>query len=173
MNCPRCNTDTLFDHKYEGFAVKQCSSCYGHWLSSEDLSNIIHKRLNEFESHHIKNAIINSFRGIPKSELETVINCPECSAPMNAVNYADDSGIIIDRCPQGHGLWFDQNELDKAQEFREYWQKNISQNEEYFQKLLKEKYDPSNKYDQIPISLYLLSCVFHEYVDKLFDKIKS
>ena len=34
---------------------------------------------------------------------------------MAVLNYAQDSGIIINRCPSCGGLWFDRGELDKVQ----------------------------------------------------------
>ena len=39
---------------------------------------------------------------------------------MQTINYDYSSGIILDRCPQGHGLWLDAGELEQVQIVREH-----------------------------------------------------
>lgn len=173
MKCPRCNTDTLFESDYEEISVRQCNRCHGHWLADDELTDIIHTRLKKFDQQRIRKTVAAAFEGIPTQEIENELNCPECNTAMNPVNYVSDSGVIIDRCPNNHGIWFDQSELDKAQAYREYWQDHMQQNEEYFVNLIEHDYDDKNKYDDIPPSLYLVSTVFHEYLDKFLAKIKG
>ena len=35
--------------------------------------------------------------------------CPACKEPMVVFEL---DGVEIDRCPRGHGLWFDRNEME-------------------------------------------------------------
>ena len=41
--------------------------------------------------------------------------------PTHAVNYGDDSGIIIDKCSSCGGVWVDKGELDKLDEIVHGW----------------------------------------------------
>ena len=41
--------------------------------------------------------------------------CPRCRARMDHVRApAKPDPVILDRCPHGHGLWFDAGELDQV-----------------------------------------------------------
>jgi Zn-finger nucleic acid-binding protein len=44
------------------------------------------------------------------------IACPDCGQMMNRVNFARQSGIILDVC-RAHGTWFDSSELERVVEF--------------------------------------------------------
>jgi hypothetical protein len=35
--------------------------------------------------------------------------CPRCGVALTEV---DDGGVLVDRCPAGHGMWLDQGELE-------------------------------------------------------------
>lgn len=43
------------------------------------------------------------------SSPEALRKCPRCKSVMDKISLADD--LIIDRCPQLHGFWFDKGEL--------------------------------------------------------------
>lgn len=37
--------------------------------------------------------------------------CPRCSRPIELIALGSDPKLELDRCNEGHGLWFDQGEL--------------------------------------------------------------
>lgn len=43
------------------------------------------------------------------------MNCPKCSATLEAINYND---IEIDRCSDCHGIWFDHREEDELKNLK-------------------------------------------------------
>ena len=59
---------------------------------------------------------------------------------MNAVNFAYDSGVIINRCPD-HGIWLDSGELKRIKENRAFWRAEAMKREsEWKEKLDQSKY---------------------------------
>jgi Zn-finger nucleic acid-binding protein len=122
MDCPRCETSSLSITKYESVEIDKCSSCNGIWLDDEEILDIVADRTEKFTKESIQDTIKTSFSGVSDAERANILHCPKCKVAMTATNYVMQSGIIIDRCPQGHGLWFDEGELEKVQEYREHWQ---------------------------------------------------
>jgi Zn-finger nucleic acid-binding protein len=59
--------------------------------------------------------------GVPRDEHRRQLPCPACGGIMSLVNYANDSGIFVDRCNGCDGLWLDQLELEKVQALLERW----------------------------------------------------
>ncbi len=115
MNCPCCKEETFKTLGIEGVPVARCSVCKGTWLKQSQLWSILSTREQEFTEQDTKDAIKYSFEGIPENEKKARKLCPECSTAMVPFNYASTSGIILDRCEQQHGFWFDTQELDRAQ----------------------------------------------------------
>lgn len=135
MNCVRCNVP-LEGKKYEGVQIDQCTRCHGVWLDEGELQQIIAREEETFSPEMIQSAIINGFAGIPEAEKDSVELCPKCGARMTAVNYAYHTGIIIDRCPSQHGIWFDGQEMEKIQANQEHWQTKITENKaDYVRKM--------------------------------------
>lgn len=122
MHCPRCKTSEVFSSEnYESLTIDRCSKCKGVWLDEGELPHILDTKYEKFNPELVKETIQATFQGVPEQEKMSVEKCPKCQAQMNAVNYAYSSGIIIDRCPNGHGAWLDHMELEKVQAHREHW----------------------------------------------------
>lgn len=147
MKCPSCKKKTFITTDYEGVEIDLCKSCHGIWLDKNEIGQIVEKTLVKFKASDIKSTVYNAFSGIPKAELEKESrSCPKCSAPMQIINYVGDSGIILDRCPNDHGVWLDQFELEQVQQYREYWSQNKEKSSEYFNDLIKDvSGEPSEK----------------------------
>ncbi len=64
-------------------------------------------------------AIGHAFVGLPDYEKQPKGACPICKQTLKTLNFSDTTGVMIDRCPQGHGVWFDMGELEKAQILKE------------------------------------------------------
>src|SRR3712207_7332440 len=52
----------------------------------------------------------------PYTTLFRSLPCPSCKQLMHRVNFAGQSGVIIDMC-KDHGVWFEREELRKIVEF--------------------------------------------------------
>ena len=55
---------------------------------------------------------------------------------MQPINFTIDSGVIIDKCPNNHGVWLKKHEIEKVQQYRDYWQEKGFENNEKLTKLI-------------------------------------
>ena len=119
MKCPRCLTETFKMELYEGIEIDRCAVCQGTWLDSGEMSEIISRREVIFSSEEVNQTLRESTSGVPESEQASELLCPKCTTAMQSVNYAYQSGVIVDVCNNGHGAWLDVGELEKIQMFSE------------------------------------------------------
>ena len=80
--------------------IDYCNSCKGIWLDSGELDLL-------FNSANSGN--INDFLNKKSDQLDPK-RCPICKKKMELVEF-ENSGIILDRCKNNHGIWFDNGEL--------------------------------------------------------------
>jgi Zn-finger nucleic acid-binding protein len=126
MNCPR-DGGALTQQRYEeSIQVDACGRCGGVWLDEGELAAIEAsterdyskelERMDELAGETPKHA------GIAK--------CPKCGAEMAAREYAHSSRIVIDVCPEGHGVWLDGGELKALEVFFEASKKRANSEDE-------------------------------------------
>ena len=138
MRCPHCDA-TLSTIDYEGVAIETCNSCGGEWLDDTELGHIVRIREETFsdEERRVLDGA-TKIPGIPVVDAERDIVCPTCSATTVPVNYGGDTGVIIDRCPECHGIWLDGGELEKIQVLVESWKDGLPKDlQEYGPRLQK------------------------------------
>ncbi|MBK7228714.1 MAG: zf-TFIIB domain-containing protein [Ignavibacteriales bacterium] len=100
MNCPACKNPMII-LELNQVEIDYCNSCKGIWLDSGELELIF--------SNSDQKSVSESF--ISKSDHQEVgRRCPNCKKKMEKVEF-ENSGIILDRCSNNHGLWFDNGEL--------------------------------------------------------------
>lgn len=116
--CPHCK-EKLVEKEYEGVPIDVCLKCAGVWLDKDELYEIIKRREVKFSEEEKKSVEPEKSMQGTQAELIPEINCPVCGALMNRFTYAATSGIVIDRCPSGCGIWLDKGELEKIQIYRE------------------------------------------------------
>jgi Zn-finger nucleic acid-binding protein len=85
----------------DGVEIDRCLRCSGTWLDAGEIDQLA--RL-EGAPDRLSAAVATADVG-KKGERR----CVRCSAKMRVVTIEK---IEIDRCPRGHGLWFDRNELE-------------------------------------------------------------
>ena len=134
MKCPRC-TNSLNQKMYENVEIDVCSSCGGTWLDEGELTQIIQTEDEEFTTTMVHETIKGSSKGVPEDEQETKLLCPKCDEEMTSSNYNYSSGIIIDTCREGHGVWLDKNELEKVQINGEHWANQAKKHEQEWSSL--------------------------------------
>lgn len=129
MNCPRCKS-VLASKQYENINIDNCAQCGGIWLDKGELQPILTARDIHFSHELIEKTLKEAHSSIPKADVIALLACPKCSEPMHALNYNYSSGVIINTCPNGHGIWFDKDELEEVQIFMEHWDDDEVKNQE-------------------------------------------
>jgi membrane associated rhomboid family serine protease/Zn-finger nucleic acid-binding protein len=110
MKCPGCDSD-LREKRYHEIAVDTCPACRGIWFDQNELVGFIHLFLEDHQD--LPNSTIQLSKAITSTELldEPCRCCPRCGAPLNKINYAYDSNIIVDKCVSCDGIWVDGPEV--------------------------------------------------------------
>jgi Zn-finger nucleic acid-binding protein len=102
MICPACKEPMIILELHE-VEIDYCSSCSGIWLDVGELELL-------FEDQSEREKIISSFHSDPE-HTETPYRCPICRKKMDKVYVGDKKELLIDKCPDNDGLWFDEGEL--------------------------------------------------------------
>ncbi len=98
MKCPVCRVPG-FVVEYQGVELDLCAECNGIWFDRGELDLVLG------HDHPVNQA--------PASSDEAKRPCPICRKKMDKVNIGPDRRVLIDACPEGCGLWFDQGELSE------------------------------------------------------------
>jgi Zn-finger nucleic acid-binding protein len=121
--CPRhhIKLETLV---YESEHIDCCRKCGGVWLDDNELGKLTVSRLESFKAtdHQDIAADESTTKVSPEIDLFVSLNCASCRMPMTRFNYGYNSGVVIDKCVHGHGIWLDAQELDRIQIFIERWE---------------------------------------------------
>jgi len=167
MNCPKCNVP-LKSTIYEDVEIDKCEKCNGTWLDDGEIVKIIQTKEEVFDPKLVRETLALGFTGVPPKEQQTVVNCPKCQAGMAAINYDYSSGIILDRCPEGHGLWLDGGELEKVQIVREKSEEDFEKSREDWIALAKSSLDgkkeiaDENRRRNMRPTKYLVNCLIRK-----------
>ena len=120
MKCPR-DGSALQTIKYEAdIEVDQCPSCHGMWLDEGELRQIQETVEHDYsqdlasEPDHVRQAY-----ALGRPTHTGAIACPKCQSEMSAKEYAYCSQVIVDVCPEGHGMWLDAGEVQALEKFFE------------------------------------------------------
>lgn len=120
MDCPRCVL-SLLRQEYEGENVFFCGTCWGYWLTREQLDNIVKKvqyKFNKYERDIVLTTLTTEGDVDRQGSEKQPINCPECGTLMDRKKYASGCPLKIDEC-QEHGIWLDTGEIKDLQIFIE------------------------------------------------------
>ncbi len=168
MNCPRCSGVCRVEIM-EGVEIDRCQLCDGVWLDKDELLPIIRNEEEKFSEDLIKETLKTASKGVPEEEVKNVLYCPKCKSAMRPINYDYSSGIIIDACPSGHGLWFDKDELSKVQIYREKSKDEFEEHIDEWSKLvsgaegLEQGKINSMKQDGKGISNFIFNAIFRRF----------
>ena len=104
MNCPVCKNEPMLTLELSGIEIDHCLKCKGIWLDTGELELLLGNsaQTEEFLQNFQEN----------KHSPEKAVKCPICGKKMEKVDAAEN--IVIDRCRKGHGIWFDQGELEEV-----------------------------------------------------------
>ena|SRR5258708_5902143 len=120
MKCPRDGTvlDTrVYEAKIE---VDECGQCHGTWLDEGELEAIQSTVERDYRAELGKQPdSVSGAIDADRQKKRGVIACPKCNAEMDVRAYGMGSQIVIDVCPEGHGMWLDAGELAALEVFFE------------------------------------------------------
>ena len=102
MNCPNCDSYMIMVER-DGIELTWCPFCHGFWFSLIELK-LFAKKFN------IKKNVLEFLKSIDIKTKEKKKYCPKCLNVMHKVNI---NGIVLDKCVNNCGLWFDAEELSK------------------------------------------------------------
>ncbi|HEX7358510.1 MAG TPA: zf-TFIIB domain-containing protein [Ignavibacteriaceae bacterium] len=100
MNCPACKNPMII-LELNHVEIDFCSACKGIWLDGGELELL-------FQNSE-SNSLYDSFT-LKSDYIEEKRKCPICKIKMEKVEF-DSTNIVLDRCTNNHGLWFDNGEL--------------------------------------------------------------
>lgn len=84
-----------------------CFHGHGIWFDADELRQLFELAGAEEGYSGLEDRLIH----LPSAK-ERKKRCPRCRARMRHVEAPASSGhVVLDRCPGGHGLWFDDGEL--------------------------------------------------------------
>ncbi len=104
--------------QYEGVELEQCTLCGGIWCDQKEVEEIVNKRIQKFDKETRDSVIELNFPSlelVTKNVKLTGRKCIVCGEVMQRQDYSSKIKITIERCTKGHGIWLDENELERIQ----------------------------------------------------------
>jgi Zn-finger nucleic acid-binding protein len=87
--------------------VDFCNKCHGVWLDAGELESLLTNTGGDTDDPLLK---FLRREGTLASEAEQYL-CPRCDKPMQQLKVGDAGELLLERCANGDGLWFDAGEL--------------------------------------------------------------
>ncbi|MGA2222309.1 MAG: zf-TFIIB domain-containing protein [Verrucomicrobiia bacterium] len=107
--CPKCDVG-LFIVNFKSIEVDYCERCRGVWLDAGELEQLI-----QVTGAHPSDPMRRFHNHLVAKSRTGKHLCPRCDRPMQELVIEESVGrtLTLDRCPRGHGLWFDADELQE------------------------------------------------------------
>ncbi|AQT69329.1 Aldose 1-epimerase precursor [Anaerohalosphaera lusitana] len=106
MDCPVCK-EAMITLELDEVEIDYCGECSGIWLDAGELEMLL-------DDGGKAKKLLDSFSQAKKVK-EKHRRCPICLKKMLKIFVGDEAEgkgrLLIDKCPAGHGLWFDRGEL--------------------------------------------------------------
>jgi len=109
--CPRCPGNQLQLVTVGGVQLEECLHCGGLWVGTDVFNKICADRQMQESAEHMQLP-----PAIPQEHKLMYLKCPQCASLMNRYNFANRSGVVIDKCAP-HGIWLDRDDLRRIIEF--------------------------------------------------------
>ena len=110
--CPKCDVPLFILH-FKDIEVDFCQRCRGLWLDAGELEALMSQIGAAANDPLLK---FQQQTGVkPKGRPHL---CPRCDAALREIQVGAATGgtpvqLTLDKCPRGHGLWFDADELQQ------------------------------------------------------------
>jgi Zn-finger nucleic acid-binding protein len=107
--CPKCDVPLFILH-FKDIEVDFCDRCRGLWLDAGELEELLRRTGAQADDPllHFQKQEGRSPEGRPHL-------CPRCDERLREIQVEHPGSTILtlDKCPRGHGLWFDADELQQ------------------------------------------------------------
>ncbi|HEY3269551.1 MAG TPA: M48 family metalloprotease [Armatimonadota bacterium] len=106
--CPRCQFP-LVSGRIQGRNLLGCRHCGGIWIGEDDIRALLKEAPRELDAADRKfpNLIGSGWDAMSRR------TCPVCGLALVPLTAAGPAPVALDRCPSGHGIWFDDGELSE------------------------------------------------------------
>lgn len=108
LQCPVCEGSVLQPVSVRKDTIYKCPQCEGFWFDREGLSGV--EDLPESELMGTFQSQLNG-AGVQTQDTGRGRSCPRCGEPLDNHQYDVSSGIWVDSCPAGEGVWLDRGEV--------------------------------------------------------------
>ena len=107
--CPKCDVPLFILH-FKDIEIDFCNHCQGLWLDAGELEALMQQTGADTHDPLLK---LQQQTGIQPNGRPHL--CPRCDAPLHEIQaeHAGAPRLTLDKCPRGHGLWFDADELQQ------------------------------------------------------------
>ncbi len=106
MKCPVCHIPMIVV-EHEHIELDNCTDCAGVWFDAGELELLLETM--QVEEHTLS---LDSVLTSPEAQSsEKKRKCPICGKKMKKATVGHKPEVLIDVCPQGDGLWFDEGEV--------------------------------------------------------------
>jgi len=107
--CPKCDVP-LFVLRFKGIEVDFCDQCRGVWLDAGELEELLSRTGARANDPLLKFQQQNGRVPVGHKHL-----CPRCDESLQEIQieHSGSKVLALDKCPHGHGLWFDVDELER------------------------------------------------------------
>jgi len=93
--------------EYKNIELDHCNDCHGVWFDSTELELLL--KLLNLVSHNLP--LDDILKSPEATSPEKKRKCPICRKKMKKTTIGEHPRVLIDVCPQKHGLWFDGGEV--------------------------------------------------------------
>jgi Zn-finger nucleic acid-binding protein len=107
--CPKCDVPLFILH-FKDIEVDFCDHCHGLWLDAGELEELLRRTGAQADDPLLR---FQEQEGrLPDGRAHL---CPRCDERLREIQVerAGSSTLTLDKCPRGHGLWFDADELQQ------------------------------------------------------------
>jgi len=126
-NCPVCENEleNINIGTKKKVLIQHCSHCDGVFIKENIMKQIIDKQtIDRQKFDHLMVRFIQNNPRHASTIKDKYKKCPICEKMMLRYNYGTAigtaSGVILDRCPEQHGIWLDSGELKQIIEWKYY-----------------------------------------------------
>ena len=152
MKCPQCDS-SLKTITYKGIRLETCPGCGGEWLDDSELRHVTKAREVRFDPQHRRAvAEATKIKGVVLADVGRNLVCPKCGGRTDPINYGGNTGLIIDRCNQCHGIWLDARELEKIQMLIEGWEDGLQDDLAKYAPSLRKVAEQVDRDDDVSVS---------------------
>jgi len=93
--------------EHQKIELDYCHKCSGIWVDSGEMELLV----SVLEAGGVNLHHAGLLTPEPAKVSEIHLKCPICRRKMEKSWLGESPGVLIDKCPQGDGLWFDSGEL--------------------------------------------------------------